>query len=98
MFNSFDGNQSAEGLALLQNFQSMTTPGGPDASIVEFSVIEEKDETIYSLEAQIQLFEQKRNHMQEEIDSLNSEKTRLEQGNKKWISKLETEIEKNSQC
>jgi hypothetical protein len=29
----------------------MTTPGGPDASMVEFSVIEEKEEIIYSLEA-----------------------------------------------
>jgi len=74
----------------------MTTPGGPNESM-EFSVIEEKDETIYSLEAQIQLFDQKRKHMQEEIDSLNSEKARLEQANKKWISKLEVEIEKNSQ-
>jgi len=55
----------------------MTTPGGPNESM-EFSVIEEKDETIYSLEAQIQLFDQKRKHMQEEIDSLNSEKARLE--------------------
>jgi len=74
----------------------MTTPGGPNESM-EFSVIEEKDETIYSLESQIQLFDQKRKHMQEEIDSLNSEKTRLEQANKKWISNLEVEIEKNSQ-
>ena len=58
--------------------------------------LEQKEDLIEQLKAQIELLESERdNKWKRQIEELEEDKTDLAAKNKKWISKYEEEIEKN---
>jgi ABC-type Fe3+-hydroxamate transport system substrate-binding protein len=58
--------------------------------------IEQKDDVIEQLKAQVELLESERdNKWKKQAEELEEDKLELAQKNKKWIAKYEEEIEKN---
>ena len=58
--------------------------------------LEQKDDVIEQLKAQIELLESERdNKWKRQVEELEEDKSELAVKNKKWIAKYEEEIEKN---
>lgn len=58
--------------------------------------LEQKDDVIEQLKAQVELLESERdNKWKRQVEELEEDKVELAAKNKKWIAKYEEEIEKN---
>jgi len=58
--------------------------------------MEEKNDLIDQLKAKVELMESERANLKQQVDSLQEDNESLNQKNKKWIAKVDEEIEKNS--
>ena len=79
----------------------ITTIGGNESSFITNKrlvnmQLEQKDDAIEQLKAQIELLESERdNKWKRQVEELEEDKAELAAKNKKWIAKYEDEIEKN---
>lgn len=95
--NNFLTENSSE----MSMFKNLTTNFGnslftPDGQFKDEEEMDEKNEIIEQLKSQIELMESERTNLKQQIDTLQEDNESLNQKNKKWIAKVDEEIEKNS--
>ena len=68
----------------------------PDGNFKDEEEDSEKAEQIDQLKAKIELMESERSNLKQQVETLQEDNESLNQKNKKWIAKVDEEIEKNS--
>lgn len=91
-YSIMNGDTSGDGLSLIDGDQSSYFTNKRFHNMQ----LEQKDDVIEQLKAQIELLESERdNKWKRQVEELEEDKVELAAKNKKWIAKYEEEIEKN---